>query len=54
VFDSDNVFYGGFGRIGSDWTVKTETDDDFDEKRYSLKLYLPCRTAIVLRLKYNP
>ena len=54
VFDSDNSFYGGFDRIGSDWTVTTETDDDFEEKRYSLKLYLPCRTAIVLRLKYNP
>ena len=47
VLDTDSGEYGGFSRI--DTNVKHHTfDEGYDGRRFSLNLYLPCRSAMVL------
>ena len=49
VFDSDAALYGGHGRVAADQFHFTLTDNEKRDKHY-LSLYLPNRTAIVLKL----
>jgi len=47
ALETDSADYGGFSRI--DATVKHHTfDEGYDGRRFSLNLYLPCRSAMVL------
>ncbi|WP_056928536.1 alpha amylase C-terminal domain-containing protein [Candidatus Symbiothrix dinenymphae] len=51
VLNSDNPAFGGFGRINADIAYHTAFDPLYaGEKKEWLKLYLPVRTAVVLRL----
>ena len=45
ILDTDRVEYGGQGRIQADQCIKTSTKD----KKSGIKLYIPSRTAMVLR-----
>jgi len=52
VFDSDNERYGGYGNIDEDVKHLTEHDGLYAAHHLGwLKLYLPARSAQVLRLK---
>ena len=52
VFDSDNPRYGGYGNIDEDVKHFTEHDGLYADAHLGwLKLYLPARSAQVLRLK---
>lgn len=53
VFTTDNTSFGGFGRIDTNITAYAQKEDDKIDSRHILKLYLPARTAIVLK-KDNP
>ncbi|MCQ2380467.1 MAG: alpha amylase C-terminal domain-containing protein [Victivallaceae bacterium] len=50
VLDTDSTVFGGFGRRSSEleWTTERRISGDF------LKIYLPCRTAIVLERRPLP
>ncbi len=50
VLDSDNPEFGGFGRINNEITYFTHFDPLYKkENKEWLKLYLPARTAIVMK-----
>ena len=52
VFDSDALRYGGYGNIDSTVKHLTEHDNLYADAHLGwLKLYLPARSAQVLRLK---
>ena len=52
VFDSDDSRYGGYGNIDSSVSHLTEYDGLYADAHLGwLKLYLPARSAQVLRLK---
>lgn len=52
IFDSDRPEYGGFGNIDSSISHFTQPDELYiEEDKGWLKLYLPARTALVLRKK---
>ncbi|MDR1370339.1 MAG: alpha amylase C-terminal domain-containing protein [Dysgonamonadaceae bacterium] len=52
VLDSDRLEFGGFGRINDNMEHFTNFDPLYkNENKEWLKLYLPARTAIVLRIK---
>jgi len=48
VFDTDEVRFGGQGRVAPDQLFATGYDVRGDERHDHLTLYLPCRTALVL------
>ena len=50
VMDSDRTAFGGHGRVQSDQTYPLCREDDRDLVRWGVRLYLPCRTALVLRM----
>jgi 1,4-alpha-glucan branching enzyme len=55
VFDSDNERYGGYGNIDEGVKHLTEHDGLYAPHHLGwLKLYLPARSAQVLRLKPAP
>ena len=50
VLDTDSTEYGGHSRI--DTNVEQNTfNEGYDGRRYSLNLYLPSRSALVLARK---
>ena len=49
VMDSDEERFGGHGRVAPGQTFKPEPVSDGNLLRYMLRLYLPCRTALVLK-----
>nr|MBP7032913.1 alpha amylase C-terminal domain-containing protein [Syntrophobacterales bacterium] len=49
VLDSDGEVYGGHGRLGPDEVHFTQPDGKGPFTRHILSLYLPTRTALVLR-----
>ena len=52
VFDSDDTRYGGYGNIDSTISHLTEHDGLYADAHLGwLKLYLPARSAQILRLK---
>ena len=52
LFDSDNARYGGYGNIAEGVNHFTEYDGLYADAHLGwLKLYLPARSAQVLRLK---
>ena len=52
VFDSDDARYGGYGNIDSSISHLTEYDGLYADAHLGwLKLYLPARSAQVLRMK---
>ena len=52
LFDSDDARYGGYGNIDSSISHLTEHDSLYADAHLGwLKLYLPARSAQVLRLK---
>ena len=52
MFDSDDARYGGYGNIDSSVSHLTEHDGLYADAHLGwLKLYLPARSAQVLRLK---
>jgi len=53
ILDSDHAKYGGFNRLASGQTHFTYQGKSEDEQPHFLSLYLPTRTAIVLRI-YDP
>ena len=55
VMDSDNARYGGYGNIDEGVTHFTQGDPVYDSAHLGwLKLYLPARSALVLRLQPAP
>jgi len=50
VFDSDAAIYGGHGRVAAGQFHFTLTDNERRGDKHYLSLYLPNRTAIVLKL----
>ena len=50
VLDTDSEEYGGFSRIDSNVQHNT-FNEGYAGRRYSLNLYLPCRSALVLAKK---
>jgi 1,4-alpha-glucan branching enzyme len=51
VLDTDELQFGGQGRIESGGQYFTMPFEEKDTLRHRLQLYLPCRTALVLRKK---
>ena len=52
VMDSDNARYGGYGNVDEGVTHFTQGDPVYDSARLGwLKLYIPARCALVLRLQ---
>lgn len=47
IIDTDDVKFGGFGRLTSGHHVPFPTLEAFDNRQFSVKLYLPSRTGMV-------
>ena len=56
LFDTDETRFGGQGRIqaGGEYLPTLVKDDSRNELVQQIKLYLPARTAVVLRSKGEP
>ena len=46
IFSTDEVDFGGQGRISEDYEYYTQTDD---KRGLGFEIYLPCRTAVVFK-----
>ena len=47
ALDTDSTEFGGHGRV--DANIQHQTfNEEYAGRRFSLNLYLPCRTALVL------
>jgi 1,4-alpha-glucan branching enzyme len=51
VLDSDAEIYGGHGRLMSDQVYFTQPEEKGPGQRHQILVYLPTRTALVLRLE---
>ena len=49
IIDSDAKLYGGHGRLGADQEHLTFSNAGADRNLQYLSLYLPCRTALILK-----
>ena len=49
LFDSDEVRFGGQGRVAAGQTFEPAVVPDRDELVQQIRLYLPARTALVLK-----
>ena len=54
LFDSDQQQFGGFDRLKSGYEVRYVAEDvPWQNRQYSVNLYIPCRTALVLVAEEN-
>ena len=49
MLDTDDELFGGHKRLDHSTDFFT-TNDNFDNRRCSLKVYIPCRVAFLLAL----